>query len=75
MNFASFSTHKVLQVKIPSILLHNQLRYLAAMDISIHCRTLSLWQINFHLSDKFEMLTYIYVSSEIRALYACFLGV
>ena len=32
MNFASFSTHKVLQVKIPSILLHNQLRYLAACN-------------------------------------------
>ena len=32
MNFASFSTYKVVQVKIPFTLLNKQLRYLAACN-------------------------------------------
>ena len=46
INFDDFSTHEVVQLKV--ILLHNQQRYLAAINTIIHCLTRGLWQVSFY---------------------------
>ena len=63
MNFASFSTHKVVQVKIPFILLNNQLRYLAACNKYNYSLHNSKPMANKLLLDEFEVLTSTYVPS------------
>ena len=57
MNFASFPTHKFVQVKIPFILLHNQLRYLAACNKYNYSWPKSKPMVNKLLLDEFEVLT------------------
>ena len=63
MNFASFSTQKVVQVKIPFNLLNNQLRYLAACNKYNYSLPNSKPMANKLLLDEFEVLTSTYVPS------------
>ena len=73
MNFAGFSMHKVIQVKSHSFYCTINLR--SCCNGYKYSLPTSKPMANKLSLDKFEMLTHIYVLSEIRVLYACFSGV